>query len=201
MPNEYEQIISSAMLNQMLRSRQEVLPSIRYAYNPATDSMSQFQIAKPTKRAVAVAAPDSVVAGLAERARDVLGYSVLHNEVTKPLARALSELEIEILDEPQVKQYQENMVRDASIRGTVVGKEAAWEAIAISRYNRPIPEFVLNKAVQIKERLPEAEFFVEELNVKRIPDPFLVVQFGLERYYVEVWDEAKFEGRLEGGKK
>jgi hypothetical protein len=78
-----------------------------------------------------------------------------------------------------------------------------WRATPISAYKKPIPEFVLNKAVQIAEKCPKAEFTIEELQVERyqriqrtLPDPFLVAKLGSESFFVEVWDEPLFENKL-----
>lgn len=79
----------------------------------------------------------------------------------------------------------------------------AWHRIAISKYLKAIPEFVVNKAIQIKEALPEVKIFVEELQYD--PDPFLVVTCEndnfTEQYYVEVWEEPLFEGRFMSAEK
>jgi hypothetical protein len=57
-----------------------------------------------------------------------------------------------------------------------------------------VPEFVKAKAAEIATHLPEATFSVEELrSERRVYDPFLIVSYGDESYYVEVWDEKDFE--------
>jgi hypothetical protein len=56
-----------------------------------------------------------------------------------------------------------------------------------------VPEFALSKAIEIKERLPKAEFYVDELKAVKRYDPFLVVVCGRERFYIDVWDERNFE--------
>jgi hypothetical protein len=57
-----------------------------------------------------------------------------------------------------------------------------------------VPEFVKAKAQKIATRLPEATFTVEELrSERRAYDPFLIVAYGDESYYVEAWDESDFE--------
>jgi hypothetical protein len=44
------------------------------------------------------------------------------------------------------------------------------------------------------ELAPEATFTVEQLqSERRIYDPFLIVSYGDESYYIEVWDESEFE--------
>ena len=59
-----------------------------------------------------------------------------------------------------------------------------------------VPEFVRAKAAEISTHLPEATFTVEELRSERHAyDPFLIVSYGDESYYVEVWNESAFEGK------
>jgi hypothetical protein len=57
-----------------------------------------------------------------------------------------------------------------------------------------VPEFVKAKAAEIARHLPEATFTVEELRgERRAYDPFLIVSYGEESYYIEVWEEREFE--------
>ena len=59
---------------------------------------------------------------------------------------------------------------------------------------RDAPEFVKAKAREIANSLPEATFTVEQLrSEKKIYDPFLIVSYAHESYYVEVWEEPEFE--------
>lgn len=75
-----------------------------------------------------------------------------------------------------------------------------WAHHDIAKYDRPIPEHILLKAIQIKEALPVAYIYVEQLEetedskVRPTPDPFLVVWHGTENYYIDVWDERDYEG-------
>ena len=72
-----------------------------------------------------------------------------------------------------------------------------WNKTTIKIYGeegKEIPEYVLNKAIQVKYEVPEVEILIDEFTV--VPDPFLFVKLGAESYYIEVWDEPKFEGRL-----
>ncbi len=74
---------------------------------------------------------------------------------------------------------------------------------------------VLEIAFEISQRLPEANFLIHSLELNRGPafkvldwmdeihrrisfdsDPFLEVQFGGESYFVAVWDEPGFDGKL-----
>jgi len=185
------------------------------------------------RRQVAVTVePESVLAIVAEEAENVLGYKSLSATIgTKaaPLYRALAELGIEILDSTDVKRYQyEHQVDVAEktfaaflqdARSPQAGERylfyslPTWVTCEIQDYIQPIPEFVLNKAIQIRKTIPEVRIFVEFLNESL--DPFLKVEVGevkhcdwdkemkyspafhaSESYYIEVWEEPKFEGRL-----
>ena len=159
---------------------------------------------------------ESELTTLAEEAKTLLGYPVLaalkEKVETTPLMKALAKLEISVLDAESVKLYKEE--RRDEVNKKAFAKLCAeipdvhnhwyspfgWTRTKIDEYKFPIPEFVLNKAVQIKKECPEAELYVESLMV----DPFLVAVIpGATRYsspkeeaYIEVWDEPKFEGRL-----
>ncbi len=69
-----------------------------------------------------------------------------------------------------------------------------WQKAAIANYQGEIPEFVLRKAIQIKQGVPGVEFFVEHIGKKE--DPFLLARYQGKEYYIEVWDEPKFESQL-----
>lgn len=143
-----------------------------------------------------------------------------------PLAKTLVDLGIEILNLKQVNLYRDEHQKDVAKKlfsqwiDTGKGNSwdgkfrmPEWEQHDIAQYKEAIPEFVLNKALQIKKALPETVICIEFLNES--PDPFLVVKrqedvfYGTETdgkrpsykkdaesYYVEVWNEPKFEGRL-----
>lgn len=157
-------------------------------------------------------------------AAEILGYSMLAQvsaDVTeRPIAKALHDLEIEILNRQDVDRYKgehrvevarkqfeewvEKAAKDASRYEWDTFTAPNWARRKISEYKEPIPEFVLAKAIQIKKALPECQIMIEFLT--NALDPFLVVQSATantwddpaERYYVEVWEEPKFEGRLRG---
>lgn len=81
--------------------------------------------------------------------------------------------------------------------GVTDGKKltyAEWAPIPIGEYTRPIPEFALQTAVDLKAKCPEAKFFIEELQLKeRTLDPFLVVHDSQgNKHYLEVWNEPGF---------
>lgn len=171
---------------------------------------------------------------LAESARAVLGYAVLAKQVgtlaikteTTLLRMTLQSLDLPILNEHDVARYQKERLieRTAELmqewikRTAEVGADSfhdngldsfsagAWVRTKINEYKQPVPEFVLAKAVQIKEKMPECTIYVESLQDH--PDPFLVVGAAKpeyswrkpdEHYYLDVWAEPKFEGRLASG--
>lgn len=145
------------------------------------------------------------------RAKSVLGYNVLAEYKEKlastrgGLLSALVALQIEILDYQQVKLYQLEKKHEAERAALPQFFEPSryrwgrtpnfeWRQTELKKYGEPIPEFVLRKAVQLKETLPEVELFIEQLEEQK--DPFLFVKLGEEEFYIEVWDEPRFEGRL-----
>ncbi|REJ91644.1 MAG: hypothetical protein DWQ34_14475 [Planctomycetota bacterium] len=80
--------------------------------------------------------------------------------------------------------------------------EREWTMRELSDYAEPVPEFVLQTAVEVKQAHPDAEFHVCTLEENRVVvDPFLVLRIqegGAERdYYLEVWNESRFDGRRE----
>jgi hypothetical protein len=58
-----------------------------------------------------------------------------------------------------------------------------------------IPEFALDTATRIKEHLPGANLFVEAVisDDQVLGDPFLCLEYGGVKHYLEVWDESRFE--------
>jgi hypothetical protein len=160
----------------------------------------------------------TALCSLAAEAESVLGYKVLASVAEKQekklgiLAKALGTLEIQPFRDEDVKAYcaeRRTAANLAALQEFLARADCAndsyfsldWRKEKISEYRLPVPEFVLNKAVQIKKACPEAELWIESL--KR--DPFLVVTIPdssnswaspLEEFYIEVWDEPKFEGRM-----
>jgi hypothetical protein len=154
-------------------------------------------------------------AKLAARAKELLGYNRLKAEVTGQslvgvttgkLTECLLRLDLQVLDTASVIQYQlEEMTRRNrefisnnldSWAGTGWRSAlATWQKTDLASYDQPIPEFVLDKAVRIKEALPEVHFNVQHLDDPKA-DPFLVAVVGKEVYYVDAWDEPRFEGGL-----
>ena len=143
----------------------------------------------------------------AKRASEVLGYDVLQTYYEKrgafsELELALVKLEIEPLNWRDVKRYQferkqEDERADFEERMRYEPKSfwmpsSYWGERKLEEYKKPVPEFVLNKAMQIKELVPGVTFQVEEL----ARDPFLVAVLGEEKVYIDVWEEPQFEGKL-----
>lgn len=80
----------------------------------------------------------------------------------------------------------------------------SWTLDHLSSYREPVPDFAIERALQVKEALPGATFYVEHLREtvrgiatesKPTPDPFLILAVGHLKLYLDVWDEPKFEGR------
>lgn len=86
-----------------------------------------------------------------------------------------------------------------------------WVQYSLDGYSGAVPEFALEHAVRIKEALPDAAFKVVQLTYRedqreaeralmariererRLQDPFLLVEYGSESFYIDVWDEKEFE--------
>jgi hypothetical protein len=159
---------------------------------------------------------------LAQEARELLGYGALAEEtdkvlkvasLIKPLRATLAKLEMDILKPESVEQYKIEQWREAMNKGFsdhLADVERGirrhdswinwayygckWEQVDLSKYGEPIPAHVLHKAIEIKKACPEVTFVVEHLSEN--PDPFLIADLNGERYYIEVWDEPKFEAGL-----
>jgi len=169
---------------------------------------------------------------IAEKAKELLGYNLLEASLAKSatvlaeeteLRTVLRDLEIEILNPRDVFRYQKEQLieRTTELMREWMDRTAKdtnmkdrldafggprWDCQKIEEYRQPVPEFVLAKAVQIKERMPGCVVLIESLSDH--PDPFLLVapapakyswQKPDECYAVEVWAEPKFEGRIGGG--
>lgn len=110
-------------------------------------------------------------------------------------------VEQQLNDDDESEEDDEDEEEDEEeepVRARVGGRGYSWVKVPIARYAKAIPEFVVRKAIQIKKALPEVKLFIEELQYD--PDPFLVAtcenENFTEQYYIEVWEEPKFEGRL-----
>jgi hypothetical protein len=81
---------------------------------------------------------------------------------------------------------------------------SSWETQWLNYFPGDIPDHVLSKALEIKESVPAAGLKIEYLSTRMEhnpapapdPDPFLVVSLDGESYYVDVWDEKKYEETL-----
>lgn len=163
-----------------------------------------------------VAEPASLLTSLALKAEAVLGYSWLRSRLgveIGTLRQALQEVGIEPFSKQDVETYKEERERKAEkqawdelaerarqdgfpgLFGTGSYARAQWRSVPLRRYDGEVPAFALSHALEIKERVPNAEFEVEELRVEKRYDPFLLVSLGRERFYIDVWDEAEFETR------
>jgi hypothetical protein len=69
-----------------------------------------------------------------------------------------------------------------------------WCQFNLDGYRRPVPIDVLRMASEIKEVLPSATFYIDELVTRKMIDPFLVVYNGNRNvgYYIAVWNEPTF---------
>lgn len=134
---------------------------------------------------------------LATDALELFGYGTLTGKIMTPLGNKLRELDIDVLDKDTVDKYMKSMTKDTKMEwGWAPLDEFSNKAYGGGRslYTKPIPQFVLHKAIQIKKAVPEATFFIRELGDN--PDPFLWVGIkNFDSYFIEVWDEPKFEGR------
>jgi len=145
---------------------------------------------------------------LADKAYDLLGYRgpLVSKKVIGQLGLKLAELHIKPFNYETVTQYKRSQAKAArtekrkKLPSAYYRITVRWELVALDGYLSEVPEFALRKAIQVKEAMPEATFFVDELrvNTKRI-DPFLVVAHKGEKYWIEVWNEKKFEDALIDG--
>jgi hypothetical protein len=114
---------------------------------------------------------------------------VTGSDVLREVQHVLDELGYDFLDAKKVREYQISKVG----MDTQHSLDFHWPLIAINNYRNPIPEFALSKAVELKERFWLAEFFVQPFDDR--PDPFLVMKYKGETFWVEVWEEHEFEAR------
>ena len=150
---------------------------------------------------------------LAVEAAQKLGYMALRDDasgsrslgtLTGKLTETLLKLEIDVLSTEHVIRYQveeagrltiEKIRENFSywVNGYFI--PAQWNHTKLSSYKQAIPEFVIRKAVQIKDAMPEVDFFVQFISEPKA-DPFLIAVYGEEMYYIEVWNEPRFESTL-----
>lgn len=91
---------------------------------------------------------------------------------------------------------------------TAIERQASWQRRDLPYYQKPIPDYALETAIQLKKELPAATFQVDELSVEttsvrtryrppapRVFDPFLVMTYKGHDVYMEVWNEERFDGK------
>jgi hypothetical protein len=191
---------------------------------PSTDMLRPMQIPE---------LDNSTRQALAIEVEDVLGYTPLRKDVGAPskLQLLLAMLDITAFDPKSVTEYKERMQkhhqqilntnpkthdRFFGYNGVLMSSDnmwfvrresfVAWSMTSLSSYDKPVPEFVLRKCVEIKKQAPEANFWVDELREQqRTIDPFLWVTLGnadpnqvgtVEFAAIEVWGEPEFEKSL-----
>lgn len=89
---------------------------------------------------------------------------------------------------------------DITTKKNITIKNWGWKSLTLPECEKQkieIPEFAIDTAIKVKERIPAAQLSVEILmsTERLLGDPFLVVEHGGLKYYLEVWDESKFEKR------
>lgn len=78
-----------------------------------------------------------------------------------------------------------------AILSALIGSSYEWRSVRIKEYNKQIPEFVLQTAVDVQKAFPSMVLLVEE--IQATTDPFLVVTNGAHDYYLEVWNEPSYK--------
>lgn len=139
---------------------------------------------------------------LAERAEKHLGYGGVAQEVAfidakTALLKVLQEVGIRPFNIEDVTKYKEKLLKKANRFWNLQSeyRRAGWDTTHIQGYKKPIPEFALHTAIQIREKEPRAEILIEELRYTRIVDPFMIVRLNRVDAYIEVWEEREFTGK------
>src|SRR6266404_2131906 len=102
----------------------------------------------------------------AEKVHSLLGYELAtRTDIQKQtLASVLKELDVSVFNPSSVATYKERQRKDMQdTEKHSWGRTWAWRRIELKRYKRPIPLRVLQLALRIAERLPQARFGVDEL--------------------------------------
>lgn len=140
--------------------------------------------------------------------KDVLGYGEVDKALElKKIAAIFSDLDIEPFSVQKVQAYKKekaaslNRVRYTGW-GDRVTTRGVWLRYQLRGYQKAVPAFALLRAAQVQKALNAANiqgtFFVEELtkrHTKTVVDPFMILEAAGKRFYLDVWDEPKFEGR------
>lgn len=167
--------------------------------------MKQEEIVKVVLEEVSTAV---LTTSVRDKAAELLGYQC-KTEIDYPtetdgaLRNAIARLGIETLDVQSVLRYQaERLAESLMASGLNITSTSryddGWNRRKLSEYKQPIPDFALERALQLKATCPEVEFMVEEL----AKDPFLIAyipsgSYGAkEAYYIACWEEARFEATL-----
>lgn len=85
----------------------------------------------------------------------------------------------------------------AEIVGTGHRTVTKWTRTNIGSFPGPIPDHVLQKAIEVKKAHSDLYLCIDYLTSTteesvRLPDPFLVVTDHEKEYYIEQWDERDF---------
>jgi hypothetical protein len=152
-----------------------------------------------------------------KEAKALLGYDLLEDALAlRKTAEILDKLGIQPFDAAKVEAYKKEQAeglysrkqktdRWGSVRTTTTRGE--WQTYNLRGYKREVPAFALLRAAEIQKEMNKGKiggkFFIDELRIKTtrsrrerpIVDPFMVLQVGETKMYVDVWNEPKFEGR------
>lgn len=98
----------------------------------------------------------------------------------------------------QVQGWDVRFYYEAQRQSMPQAKFLRWRRMYLNeaRMSAGVPEFVDRKIAQVVDKIPEATIQVDTLESKtEFYDPFLLVSFQREEYYIEVWgdDEREFQ--------
>jgi hypothetical protein len=93
------------------------------------------------------------------------------------------------------------LITESAVRKYSV-KEWDWKELTFKECQSqkiPVPDFALETAIRVKEKIPSAILGVNILmdEDRMLGDPFLFMKYNGKQYYLEVWEESKFEDRME----
>lgn len=77
----------------------------------------------------------------------------------------------------------------------------SWSQRSLNHYNDEVPLFAVSHAIALKKELPTADFKVESFMRNGYQsrsvdlDPFLIMSVDGVEFYIDVWDESKYEAR------
>lgn len=77
-------------------------------------------------------------------------------------------------------------------------REWTWKRLTFAQCHEqriPVPDFAINTAIQVQEKLPGAKLYVDILasDDRMLGDPFLVLDSAGQEHYLEWWDESQFK--------